>query len=144
MMRNPDQHPILLDLTKPLLEQDIPFKLNSLWSMVGMEDLRAPPRRNSMCFRWMLEIYEGVPNDDTKYRVQPVNIHPTTTQAPDDYTTKFSKLLKPGVYISFERDRKKMINVTEPRASVPLKASCLTPTWAHVPLAWNMYRANIC
>ena len=84
-------------MMQPVLEKEIPFKLNRLCKLAGMEDMRQLPQCRNNCFRWMLGLCEPTAADATKCKQRPGNKHPTAAETPDDYAAQMARLLQSGV-----------------------------------------------
>ena len=92
-----DMHAMLGTMMKPVLDQNIPFRVNSLCKLAGMRDMRQLPQCNNNCFRWMLGLCEGRDSNKSRCKVRPENNHPSARETPDDYAAQMVRLLQPGV-----------------------------------------------
>ena len=87
-------------MMKPMMDQDIPFHSNTLYQNAGLRNLRALPRSNNNYFRWVLGRCKGREDDPGRYGINPVNLHPSAAQVPDDYATQMVQLLQAGVDVA--------------------------------------------
>ena len=92
-----DMHATLASVMAPLYEKNIDWRLGSLCRAAGVEDMRLLPRCRNYCFRWMLGMCEGKPNDITRCKYRPEHLHPKGSTVPDDYAVQLAQLLQPGV-----------------------------------------------
>ena len=108
---NTDVHPIIMTMMRPILENNIPFRLNTLCKNSGLKDLRALPRAHNQCYRWMLGRCEGQANDPSCCNIRRGNSHPSSSEVPDDTARQLVQMLQKGVDVAvstYQGKRQKM------------------------------------
>ena len=93
---NPDLHPTIAAMMKPIHSKKIPFKVNHIAELAGTQ-VKHLPKHDNCCFRWMLGWCQGKDNDPSSCALREGNSHLPASAIPQEYATNLCSILQPGV-----------------------------------------------